>query len=66
VAGFISYLYHASNQNKVLSLEFRISLQNTIFIISEKNHKKSYKIIKTLYHFCRGETMLPLRCPNEQ
>jgi hypothetical protein len=36
-------LYHTSNQSKVLSVEFCISLQNAIFIISEKitnNHIK--------------------------
>jgi hypothetical protein len=33
--------------SKVLSLEFPISLQNTIFIITEKNHKISYEIVKS-------------------
>jgi hypothetical protein len=63
---FFICLYHASNQSIVLSLEFRISLQNTIFIISEKITKNSYKIINSLYHFLDGETMLHIRCPNEQ
>jgi hypothetical protein len=66
VAGFIRCLCHKSNQCKILSLEFRISLQNTIFIISGKITKKSYEIIKSLYHFFDGETMLHIRCPNEQ
>jgi hypothetical protein len=31
---------------------------------SPKNH--NYKIIKSLHHFFDGETMLHIRCANEQ